>query len=296
MPTFDETIGDIEPVTVNRSEVESFEKNSQYAELAFNLFRETAQWVCLFAAILGERPSWNVHEAILGGHLVRLFKLTRCILEVAQERAEIMWIFLRLSAECLINFRFLLANASDELFASYLHQSLQHDRELLWQIDQNVAARGGAVLPIEKRMRHSVARTFERSGVNMSDLPEKKIHNWGSKNLFERAQAVGLDSAYFAIFGGPSRNVHGGWRDLLEHHLDYKSDGQFTPHLDFSGESRPQALFAAAYITVPALLHYIEVLGPAVGMEAARRRLQDLGERVSLADTLHEQFLQGRSN
>ncbi len=295
MVTLEETIADIEPVSVDQSAVEAFETEAQYFELAFNLFRETAQWVCVFASILGPHACWNRQQAILGGHLVRLFKLTRYVLEVVQQRAELMWIFLRLSAECVINFRFLVANASDELFASYLHQSLQHDRDLLRRIDENVAARGGTVLPIEERMRHSVARTFEKSGVNIADLPEKKIQNWGGKNLFEKAQAIGLDTAYFAIFGGPSRNVHGGWRDLLEHHLQYESPGRFTPRLEFSRESRPQALFATAFIIVPALLEYINLLGT-TGMEAARDRVKGLHDRVALADGLHEKSLQGRSN
>jgi hypothetical protein len=295
MAILEETIAEIERVSIDQSVVEAFEREAQYFELAFNLFRETAQWVCVFASVLGPRQSWSVPEAILGGHLVRLFKLTRCVLEVVQERAELMWIFLRLSTECVINFRFLVANASDELFASYMHQSLQHDRALLRRIDENVAARGGTVLPIEERMRRSVARTFEKSAVNISDLPENKIQNWGGKNLFEKAQDIGLDNAYFAIFGGPSRNVHGGWRDLLEHHLRYEAPGRFTPRLEFSRGSRPQALFATAFIIMPALLEYINLLGT-TGLEVASDRLEDLRARVALADELHERFLERRSN
>ena len=138
-------------------------------------------------------------------------------------------------------------------------------------------------------------RAFERSQVTIDSLPEKRIRDWAGKNLFQKAESLGLDQAYFAIIGGPSRNVHGGWRDLLEHHLKSDVDGEFTPDLAFSELRRPQPLFAMASITVPALDMYVRFLG-APELERVRPLLAELHRRIRLADNLHEEYLQRRPN
>jgi hypothetical protein len=51
----------------------------------------------------------------------------------------------------------------------------------------------------------------------------------GGKHLRQRAEAVGWDEAYGAVFGGMSHNVHGNWQDLYAYHLDATEDGKFTP-------------------------------------------------------------------
>jgi hypothetical protein len=144
-------------------------------------------------------------------------------------------------------------------------------------------------------MLHSIERTFANSQVQIDSLPAKRIRDWGGKNLFQKAEAVGLENAYFAIFGGPSRNVHGGWRDLLEHHLHCEAPGEFTPQLEFSRIRRPQPLFATAFIIVPGLVEYIDHLG-APELKALRTRLEDLAERIRRADDCHERSLQRRPN
>jgi hypothetical protein len=287
----------IEPVIVNESEMRSCDREAPFFRLAFDLMRETSQWVCLFASVnYSVAPTWNVRQAILGGHFVRLFKLNRLLLDnVNERRGELIWVLLRAAAECVINVRYILANPSDETFSSYLQHSLQYERDLLRRIEKNIEARGGAPLPIEERMRRSIIRTFDRSQLSVDSLPKKRIRDWAGKNLFQKAESLGLDQAYFAIIGGPSRNVHGGWRDLLEHHLRCEVDGQFTPDLEFSALRRPQPLFAIASMTVPALDEYSQFLG-APELERVRPLLLDLHRRIAVADELHEEYLERRPN
>lgn len=283
----------IDPVVVNESELRSSDEEAPFFRLAFDLLRETSQWACVLASVnYGIRPTWDIRQAILGGHLVRLFKLNRSLLDnVNDKRGELIWVVLRLSAECVINFSYILANPSDETFLSYLQHSLQHERDLLTRIEKNIEVRGGVSLPIEARMRKSIMRAFEKSQIAVDSLPQKRIRDWAGKNLFQKAESLGLDQAYFAIVGGPSRNVHGGWRDLLEHHLHSAIDGQFTPDLEFSELRRPQPLFAIASIAVPALDRYVRFLG-APELERVRPPLADLHGRIRLGDRLHEEYLQ----
>jgi hypothetical protein len=48
----------------------------------------------------------------------------------------------------------------------------------------------------------------------MHDL--KNRASGGGKDLRQKADAVGLDGAYLAVFGGMSHNVHGSWHDLVD--------------------------------------------------------------------------------
>ncbi len=295
--SLDSILQSIEAVDVNETQMRGFDRESLFFRVAFDLLRETCQWVCLFASVnFGVKAQWNVRQAILGGHLVRLFKLTRSFLDnINERRGELIWVVLRLSAECVINFRYILANSSDDTFSSYLHHALQYERDLLNRIDRNVKARGGGVLPIEERMRKSIMRAFEKSGVTVDSLPHKRMRHWAGKDLFQKAKSLGLDQAYFAIIGGPSRNVHGGWRDLLEHHLNCEAPGEFTPDLEFSELRRPQPLFAIAALIAPALDEYVQFLG-AAELNRVRPLLSDLHRRIVLADSLHEEYLQKRPN
>jgi hypothetical protein len=294
--TLESILREIQPVSVDGRLPEA-SRESDYFRLAFDLMRETAQYVTLFASInYGTKANWNVQQAIVGGHFVRLYKLSRSLLDqINERREEVVWVILRLCAECIINVRFLLRNDNEETLQSYLHYSLQYEKEQLSKIDANIAARGGSELPIEKRMRRSILRAFERSGVTVDSLPNRRIRNWANKNLFEKATDVGLGEAYFAMISGPSRNVHGGWRDLLEHHLEFDKPGEFRPKLEFSNSTRPQALFAYSAMIVETLQQYVNFL-IADELEPVTQRLKSLRRRIIVADRLHERFLQRRES
>lgn len=282
---------EIERTPVDRSDIHKWDREYPFLKLAADLMRETGQWVCVLSnACVGERDDWSLEEAVLGGHLVRLFKLIRHAMDQTKnDRGEMLWISLRLMGECAVNFRYLLENRRPEVFESFLHHSLQHEKALLEEIDTNVAARGGEVLPIEERMRRSINKTLLDSNVSLSDLPEEKIRNWGNRNFRERIRDIGLENAYSGIFGGPSRNVHGNWQDFLQHHLEVVEPGRFRPKFD-DARVRPQALFALSTIIIPGLIHYVRSLGVAES-DTMALRLQELNDRVVLADALHEEYL-----
>lgn len=284
-------LAELDQTNVDEKLLKSYVREHQHYEVAFNLFRETAGCVCILAnTTVGLLPTWNIEQAVLGGHLVRMFKLMGFAMEESIEhREELLSIIIRLIAECVINLRYLIRNNSPELIRAYLSYSLQHEKELAEQIRANIKNRNGSELPIEKRMLRSIKRTFDNSELSEESLPKRKIRNWGDKNLFEKAKDVDLGTAYLAIFGGPSRNVHGGWQDLFQYHLECISPGVFKPNLQFK-EPRPQAMYSLTFLICETLLGYTDYLKHP-DIEPVSAKLEDICNRNDAASQLHEEFL-----
>ena len=293
--SIESTLADLDLTTVDETVLSSFKNEGQHYRVAFSLFRETAGCVCILASTtVGAEPTWNVDQAVLGGHLVRMFKLMRFVMEESvNHRDEMISILVRLLAECIINLRFLIQNYSQEIIQSYLAYSFRHEKELADLIRKNVRDREGLELPIEQRMLSSIKRTFDNSQLTEESLPLKKIRNWGNKNLFEKAKDVELGDEYLVIFGGPSRNVHGGWQDLLQYHLECEAPGVFKPNFDFSCP-RPQTIYSLTHLISQTLLGYIEFLSHS-SLEPIKLRLDDIYTRNTIVSDSHERFLVGNA-
>ena len=284
-------LAEIDWTNVDETELGAFVNERQHYGIAFNLFRETAGCVCILASTtVGHKPTWNIEQAVLGGHLVRMFKLMKFVMEESIEcRDEMLSVLVRLLAECVINLRYLIRNNSTELIQSYLAYSLRHEKDLADLIRENVRGRNDVVLPIEARMLRSIQLTFDNSLFPEKSLPQKKLRNWGDKNLYEKAKDVELDDAYIAIFGGPSRNVHGSWHDLLQYHLECESPGVFKPNLEFN-RPRPQAVYSLTHLISATLLGYVELLGHP-SLEPVHDRIADIAGRNQRASDSHERYL-----
>jgi len=111
--------------------------------------------------------------------------------------------------ECIINTSFILKNYSPELVLSYKSYSLKHEKKLMNRINENIKHRGGEVLPIEERMLKSINHSFRVSRVEPEQIKAKELRDWGNKNIYQKAEDVGLGEAYLAAFGGPSHGIHG---------------------------------------------------------------------------------------
>jgi hypothetical protein len=161
------------------------------------------------------------------------------------------------------------------------------------RIETNIASRSGVILPIEARMLGSIKKSFEKSGVTPEEVTKQAAKPWKDVDLYQRAEAVGLGEAYLGLFGGPSHNIHGAWQDLLEYHLNHDGEG-FTPELAWH-RPRPQVLFTLAKIGVATLQVYLEHFA-GDGSEGIISELEDLWDRIAIADRAHEAFLSARQN
>ena len=288
---------EIERVPVDVIVVSKYTKNGQFMSLSVELLKEVAQLMTVLACTYHlddtQRPrNWNRNEAILSGLLVRIAKLYHGYLDqVCQHRGEIAGIIFRPLMETLINLKFLLSQEDDSMFDEFIEYSLREEKRLLQKIERNIKTRGGEELPIERRMKSSVDRTFKKSGLTPEQVKEESRKAWGG-SIFKRAQAVDMEDAYSAIMGLPSHSVHGNWQDLITNHLEHEQDGTFTPNTDWS-DSRPQAPFAIASVSVSIGLEYLEKMIPEYHeKKQIKERLDDLMIRIGVADELHEQFIQ----
>lgn len=275
---------------IDETLIETFESEGDYVGLGVDLVIEAGSYVCVAANLFrNEEMTWTRHEAILGGQLVRLFKLLDALLDqTCKHRRETSIVLSRLIFECIVNLRYMIAHASDDLFHSYRTYSLQHELKLIEKIEANIADRQGVSLPIEDRMIRSILASFAASALTREEVAANRQRNWSGLNLYERARAVGLDQAYLAAFGGGSHSIHGNWQDLLEYHLEKIDDNSYRPCIDWH-MPRPQILEAFATLVADALADYVDFFTERNAPEFIQR-LRDLQERTHRLSGLHEAF------
>lgn len=268
------------------------ENEGPFVGAAVDLMVETGSYVCVAAHIYPSgQAGWSRNQAIVGGHVVRLFKLIDALLDqTCKHRRETSMVFARLAFETIVNLVFLCKNCTEDVFASYIQYSMRHEKKLFDRIHSNITARDGEVLPIEQRMINSIEKKADVSGISISDASSSTPQNWAGKNLFEKAKAVGFEQAYLAVFGGGSHTVHGNWMDMLEYHLRVEDD-MFHPDGEWS-PPRPQILLALAKLSVEALVSYFDYLGHLDARKIMDEILSDLWQRIREVDELHETYLQ----
>ncbi|QGS29701.1 DUF5677 domain-containing protein [Cupriavidus metallidurans] len=288
-------IPDIKRVEVSPEELAKFTDEEDFTGLSVDLMIEQGSWTCLTASLLpGETRKWDRDQAILGGLLVRFYKLASALLDqTCQHRRETTFVLGRLAIECMINIQYLVSTNSKAVYQAYVIDSLRHEKKLMDRIETNIASRSGVMLPIEARMLGSIQKSFDKSGVKPEEVTKQAAKPWKDVDLYQRADAVGLGEAYLGLFGGPSHNVHGSWQDLIEYHLHHDGEG-FTPELAWH-RPRPQVLFTLARIGVETLMAYLEHFA-GDGAEGVISELQDLGDRIEIANRAHEAFLSARQS
>lgn len=291
----DSVFPNVDKVEVDLTKLAAFSHEDEFTEIAFNLFRETMQFVIIAACIMGEKPKWDRDSAVVGGNMVRLFKLGSAFLDqVMQQRMETAVIFARLIYEACVNVRFLVVNYSPELIDSYVQHSLKHERKLRDKINSNIKRRGGKVLPIEDRMLRSIARTEHLAGISLDNVDLKDKAPWGGKHLQAKAESAGLDHAYLAAFGGGSHHVHGSWQDISQYQLQVEDVAmpppEFKPQFEWS-RPRPQYLLSLSIIVLGAVGDAVGFLGGDAASAELDPKLVELESRVLTVSRAHEAYL-----
>jgi hypothetical protein len=286
-------LDDIKSTDVSAERTEKFTSEEDFNGLSVELLIEVGSYVCIAGNLLPvDSQRWDRNQAILGGHLVRLYKLISALLDqVCQHRREITFIIARLAFECIVNLRYLIAfSENSAVFESYIAYSLRQEKRLHERIKTNVAERGGKVLPVEARMLASIDRAVKESGVRLEDLSISRPKEWADKNLYQKSEAIGLGETYLGTFGGPSASVHGNWMDLLGMHLRPHDSGDgYIGDFTWS-RPRPQIADTIALLATTAVKDYFNHLsdGPA---ELIDEKLDDLFDRIREAMHAHESFL-----
>jgi hypothetical protein len=293
MMAFLAQIDSIEATDVSEARLNAFTTEDDFNGVAVELLVEVGKYICVAASLLPiETHRWSRDQAILGGHLVRLYKLINALLDqICQRRREIAFIIARIAFECIVNLRYLIKFADDpETFDSYVAHSLRQEKRLHNKIRENIATRGGDVLPVESRMLDSIAKVAKASALRIEDLSASRPRNWAEKTLAERADAIGLGEAYLGSFGGASAAVHGSWMDLLEFQLDTNhNEVSFAPRFAWANP-RPQIGQTVAYLTTQAVRDYFNFVseGP---IEFLDTKFDNLSNRIREAAQAQDSFL-----
>lgn len=296
----DETPLTLEDFSFKKNEVDSdrllaSQSEDDFMSLAVELLKEVNQITRILACMYSHDEQLNPknlarNEAILSGLLIRLMKLQIGILDnVCQKRSEIVAILYRCLSETVVNIIYLIKSNSEFLYDEYVDYSLREEKKMLKLIDTNINSRGFE-LHIERRMRNSIFGAFEKSGLDVEKIDEKNSKPWG-KSIYNRAETIGMAEAYRGLFGGPSHAIHGNWQDLLRFHL-IKDGSDFLPSPDWT-IPRPQTVFSVAMLSSEVCRIYSNSLLPECGdKQRIIGLITDCYERISLADELHERFLE----
>lgn len=290
-----ENLPEIERVEVHSEEMSKFKNEDDFTGLAVSLLVETGSYVCVAASTMGTEPVWDRDRAAICGNMVRLYKLVHSVLDqTCQRRQETSFILARLVFETLVNIRYMIENFDPALIDEYVKYSLRHERKLLDVIRANIEAQNGAVLPIEDRMLKSINRAANAAQVPLSEVDLKQKGPWGGKNVFDKAEAIGLGQAYLGAFSGPSHSVHGNWHEIYSNHLHWDEKGGFTPNLDWH-RPRPQVLFPLCILIIETLEIYFAFMCGDQAVYLFEKPLSDLRERVYQVNDAHEAYLVGKN-
>ena len=283
----------IKATDVSEARLKTFVTEDDFNGVAVELLIETGSYICVAANLLPkEAHRWNRDQAILGGHLVRLYKLLSALLDqICQRRQEIAFIIARIAFECIVNLRYLIKFANDpEIFDLYVAHSFRQEKRLHDKIQESIDARGGQIMPVENRMLNSIAKAMKASAIRIEDLSSSRPKNWADKTLADRADALGLRDAYLGAFGGASAAVHGSWMDLLEFQLDTNhAEANFAPSFQWRNP-RPQIGQTVAFLATEAARDYFNFMGEGP-IEFMDEKFDELSSRIRKAAQAHDFFL-----
>jgi len=281
--------------TVDISGVKNESDIEQVNELAFELYKEALSLVNLASHLLDQdavaNGGWPRNQAICAGLLVRMSKFMLVVTQLSAtgNRSEVVAALNRSILETAVNLEFLVASEDDAYFDKFVTLGLGPERELYDTIQTNIAARGGEILPIERRMLSSIDDVCRRSGVKIEDV-NRKHQDWAG-NVRTRLQAIGKEEQYSAMMRIPSHAVHGNWVDLYKNHLKVnEKSGLFSPKSNFSYvDERYLGPIAIMVLdaTAPYLQRYFAAI-PETGLLLTR--MKDLVNRIIGVGDAHERL------
>lgn len=284
-------LSDIERVAVSSDRLGQLSDEGDFNEICVDFLKEAGSYLCVSCNIYPRARSWNEKEAAICGNGIRMFELLNAFLDqTCQHRREISEIISRLIFETGVTIRFLIDSDDPKILKSYILSGFKFERKLRSIIHRRIEERGGQILPIESRMIDSINNFMKNSSVSEDDLL-KIERNWAGKNLYEKAQSVGWEEPYLAMFAGMSNAVHGNWSDLQFHHLRRLDCGRYEGIFDWS-PPRPQALMAVAKITGQISQDIVDFFGVDEATDAISVRVNEFFARIGIIEAAHESFLQ----
>jgi hypothetical protein len=264
--------------------------------LTFELYKEAISVLNVVSHLMdesaAEKKGLPRNQAICSGLIVRIVKFMMAVAQLSQkgDRGEVVMALNRSIMESAINLEFLVCTTEEKYFDQFVEFSLGPERDLYDLIQTNIAARGGDVLPIERRMLDSINNLCSVSGWKIEDV-DRKPRDWG-ENLRARLKALKKENMYVSSQRIPSHAVHGSWVDLFIHHLR-KGAGPnvFVPRPE-SSDVDARLLGPVAMLVLDGAHPYLErFFSPIPETKMIQARIADLQTRLTEAGYVHEDLM-----
>ncbi len=279
---------------IDTSMLNNASTKSEITKIAFELYRETAMVAILISNLYaGRTEEANLfrNQAIQAGLIVRIAKFMGAILALqcdkVKEHGEVIMALNRCISESAINLKFFSEIATEEDFEKYVKSSFRPEKETYDYIKENIERRG-TTLPIEERIIESINKTIINSGFHditeLENLPRREDF----KSILNK---MDMEQAYPLLQGIPSHAIHGTWMDLILHHLQKNEQG-FSPKLTtfFPDASLLSPISVLILSAIKSYLLKNFSNNPDV-VRALSNRIDDLSDRISKVDSLHEETL-----
>jgi len=290
---------DLKKTEVDEKIISAFSDNDQFLEVTLNLFRElNAHIKCLGLLVPEKTGRWEIKQAVLGGQIIRLYKLNCAIYEQALEnRLEICYILSRLVYETVVNLRFLIKKP--DLCNNFIAFSLKPEKKLRDNIIKNIKNNKGEIKPIEKRMLDSIKFDFDCAGISVQEYTNQLSDKWVYKDINKKQkwtfsnklEEIGINQdAYEAIFGLPSHSVHGDWQDSLRFNLDIYDGNLFGPNFDWH-KPAVQLFEGLIHVLSDGCNEYLKWILPSNSIEDGYGKIEEIRDKIKLICKHHERFI-----
>lgn len=171
----------------------------------------------------------KLHQGILLGHAVRMYKLyDSFLLLISENRSEMALLAMRALTETSIILKYLIQNINDDIGQKFIKSSLAYEKKLLELIQNKTQSRN--TLPFEKNIIESIKKTFAKTKYKTEDIIFKKDKSW-HEDLFTIAEKVGLSDAYETMYRAGSHAEHGSWHHLMHYNLN-ETENRYEPELN----------------------------------------------------------------
>ncbi len=237
-----------------------YDTNTEFMKFAVEIMNRCLYLLKTGAASVPDaetaKKGYAKDEAIIVGHMVRITKLYEGVLmHICSHQQELAHIFFRLILETAIRMEYLITSESPKKsLQSFILASYKPENEMLQDLENKAKQRN--LIPIEKRMKKSIASWLRSDGINQRELFNNTIWNVDGKNFRDIMNVLDLDSMYSYGFGNASHQVHGDWRDLAYYHLE-KDGRYYTPDLSFT-EPDPRLTGSLTHVCLDSLLKYLK--------------------------------------
>lgn len=273
-----------------------FRRELNFLDCSVENLIEVGSYISIAADVYSsERATWSRNEAILGGNMVRLYKLILMIVDQSrQSRGEFIGGLIRLAYETIVTIKFLIKNPTEENFDSYVKYSLMQKKKLHDKVTDQIAAAGREPWTIEERILKSIQSVFEKLEYSIDDIDGQNPKNLANKSIYDKAKDVGLEKYYIEFYRIGSSFIHGNFADLYEFHLQ-PVEGGYKAVQTFKCP-RPQPNSALALIACDTVEEYFGYLEGENLVEKeivtlVSNRIDDLKNSIVQLAQAHERFL-----